>query len=386
MNWIRIFPLALGTFAIGTDNFIVAGVLPLMADDLHVSLAVAGIQATVFSLVYALGAPILASVTERVERKRILLASMGMFTIANAGTVLVPDFATLLVMRVLAAAAAAVFSPIAMAMAAELSGDAHRGKAISVVTGGLTVSLVLGVPVGAILGEMASWRAGFGFVATLGLICMIGSALTLPKCAGSDGPSFLERLRPATQPDVGLVLIQSLVIVGSTFIAFTYLAAIVSELDGSGRRLAAGFLFVYGVAAMIGNLLGGRSADRIGGDSTTKRVVLVLAASLAVLSVATWLPSGTMALAVGAAAVAMWGLSGWAFTPAQFSRIAAMCPTQMPMAFALNTSAIYIGAAVGAAVGGIVVTALSVTALGWVAAIGVLAGFALLHLSGATRS
>lgn len=381
MSWTRILPLALGTFAIGTDNFIIAGVLPLMADDLRVSLAVAGVQVTVFSLVYALGAPLLASMTERMERKTVLLASMGLFAAANVGTALVSDFTMLLVMRVLAAAAAAVFSPMAMAMAAELSTDAQRGQAISIVTGGLTVSLVLGVPVGAFIGELSGWRAGFGFVAFLGMACVVGSAIALPRHAGGGGPGFMERLRPAARPEVGLVLTQSLVIVGSTFIVFTYLAAMVSALDGAGRHLAAAFLLVYGIAAVTGNLLGGRAADRIGGLATTKRVTVVLAVSLAALSAAAWLPPGSAALAVGGIAVAVWGLSGWAFTPAQFSRLAEMCPAEMPMAFALNTSAIYIGAALGAAAGGVVVTEFSVTALGWVAAAGVLSGIALLYLS-----
>lgn len=385
MNWARVLPLALGTFAIGTDNFIVAGVLPLMADDLRVSLAVAGIQATVFSLVYAFGAPILASTTERMERKVVLLVSMGLFAIANLGTVLVPDFLSLLVMRGLAAAAAAVFSPIAVAMAAELSPDKHRGRAISIVTGGLTVSLVLGVPIGAAIGELANWRAGFGFVAFLGVACMAGSAIALPRHAGSGGPGFLDRFRPVAQPEVGLALVQSLVIIGSTFIAFTYLAGIVSRLDSAGRNLAAVFLLVYGLAAVAGNMLGGRFSDQIGGLVTTRRVVAVLAISLATLSAAAWLTPGSIALAVGGVAIATWGLSGWAFTPAQFARLAEMCPTQIPMVFALNTSAIYVGAALGAAAGGVVVASLSVTDLGWVAAVGVLAGLALLYLPSTPR-
>lgn len=383
MNWARIFPLALGTFAIGTDNFIVAGVLPLMAEDLRISLALAGIQATVFSLVYAFGAPVLASLTERLERKTVLLTSMGLFAAANVATALVPDFVSLLVMRAFAAAAAAVFSPIAAAMAAELSHERHRGKAISVVTGGLTVSLVLGVPIGAVIGEWANWRAGFGFVAALGVFCVIGMVMALPKLEGSfAGPRFLERFRPARQADVALALTQSLVIIGSTFVTFTYLAGIIYELDVVGRNLPAAFLLVYGVAAIAGNMLGGRLADRIGALATTKRVVAVLAASLAALSLAAWLAPGPAALITAGVAVAVWGMSGWAFTPAQFSRLAQMCPTQMPMAFALNTSAIYIGAAVGAAVGSIVVSSLSVADLGWVAAAGVLIGLALLHLSG----
>lgn len=382
MNWARIFPLALGTFAIGTDNFIVAGVLPLMAEDLRISLALAGIQATVFSLVYAFGAPVLASMTERFERKTVLLTSMGLFAVANVGTALVPDFVSLLIMRALAAAAAAVFSPIAAAMAAELSLERHRGKAISVVTGGLTVSLVLGVPIGAVIAEWANWRAGFGFVAALGVFCMLGIAVALPKLEGSAaGPRFLERFRPAGQADVALALTQSLVIIGSTFIAFTYLAGIVYDLHVAGRQLAAVFLLVYGVAAIAGNMLGGRLADRIGALATTKRVVAVLAVSLGALSVAAWLAPGSAALITAGVAIAAWGMSGWAFTPAQFSRLAQMCPRQMPMVFALNTSAIYIGAALGAAAGGIVVSSLSVAHLGWVGAAGVLLGLLLLHLS-----
>lgn len=381
MKWTRLLPLALGSFAIGTDDFIVAGLLSLMARDLRVSIALAGVQVSVFALVHALGTPIIASFTQQVERKRVLLISMGLFVVANVLTALVHDFGTLLVMRVLAAAAGATFSPVATAMAAELTEPEHRGKALSIVTGGFTVSLVLGVPIGAAIGSLSGWRAGFFFVAFLSTACVIGMAAALPRLTGSPGPSFRERFRPATSPDVALALVQTFVIIGVTFIVFTYLGSLVSALDAEHRNVAAPFLLAYGLAAMGGNVTGGRLADRWGGLPTAQRAVVVLGLALASLSLVTWLPAGPVALGVAGLIVVIWGFSGWSFTPAQFSRLAQMSPTQMPMAFALNTSAIYLGVAFGSFTGGLVIEKLSVFSLGWAAGIGEAIGFTLLLMS-----
>jgi predicted MFS family arabinose efflux permease len=381
MNWKRLLPLALGTLAIGTDDFIVAGLLPLMAEDLRVSLAVAGLQVVVFSLVHAFGSPILTSLTARMERKTLMLSALALFTITNALTALVNDFGMLLVMRVVAAAAGATFGPVATAIAAELTEPEHQGKAISVVVGGHTVSLVLGVPVGAAIGALMGWEAGFIFVAILSSIAVIGIMVTLPRRPGASAPSLREQFRPATSPDVALALVQTFVIIGSTFIVFTYLGSLVSALDAEKRNLASGFLLAYGVAAVVGNQVGGRLADRWGGLRTALRAVTVLGLMLACLSLVSWLPPGPSALAAAGAAVVIWGFSGWGFTPAQFSRLAQMAPTQMTMAFALNTSAIYLGAGAGAYVGSLVVDTSSVFALGWTAAGGELLGLLLLLAS-----
>jgi predicted MFS family arabinose efflux permease len=374
----RLLPLALGTFAIGTDNFIVAGVLPLMADDLRVPLAVAGTQVAVFSIVYAVGTPILATVASGVERRRLLLASMGVFIASNLMAAVAPSFGALLVARAVAAAGAAVVSPVAIAIAAELTDPAQRGEAISIVTGGLTVSLVLGVPVGALIGDVAGWRSAFVFVALLAIASVIVTAFTLPTLHSRPQPGLRERLLPARRPDVAAALLQSFVIIGSSFIVFTYLGSIVSALRPDGRDLAAPFLLAFGIAAVAGNLLGGRLADSRGGLRTVRVAVPVLASALAALSLIPRLGSGTAAVAAAAVSVTVWGLASWAFTPAQFTRLGSMCPAEMAMVFGLNTSVIYLGSATGSLVGGAVVARLSTSALGAVAAIGEVIGMALL--------
>jgi predicted MFS family arabinose efflux permease len=381
MKWTRLLPLALGSFAIGTDDFIVAGMLPLMARDLHVTVALAGLQVTVFSLVHAIGTPIFASFTQQIERKKVLVMSMSVFILANVLTALVSSFGVLMAMRVLAAASGAIFSPVATSMAAELTPPEHRGKALSIVTGGFTVSLVLGVPIGAAIGDLAGWRAGFIFVALLSVGCVAGMVAALPRLESSAGPSFRERFRPAASPEVALALVQTFLIIGVTFIVFTYLGSLTSALDSEGRNVVAPFLLLYGLAAVGGNVVGGRLADRWGGLRTALRAVFVLGLSLAGMSMVGWLPSGPSALAAAGLVVVVWGFSGWSFTPAQFSRLAQMSPQQMPMAFALNTSAIYLGVAFGSFVGSLVLAKFSVFALGWTAAMGEAVGLLLLLAS-----
>ncbi|MFF2192659.1 MFS transporter [Streptomyces sp. NPDC058157] len=383
MNMRRIAPLAIGTFAIGTDNFIVAGILGGMADDLGVSLAAAGLQVTVFSLVYALGSPLLSALTQQAERRAILVGSMGLFALANVLTAIAPTFGVLLATRIVAAVAAGVFGPVATAAAAEQSEPEFRGRAISIVTGGLTVSIVLGVPIGVLISALSDWRGAFWFVAALALVAAVSTAAALPRLPGTPGPGIAERFRPMLRPAVGLTLLQSVTVVGSTFIVFTYLATLVhgTGVGGDGEFATTLIMLVFGVAAVFGNIIGGRSADRVGGTTTIRRTIVVLTLALAAVSLVAQTLDGMTAYVALAAVVAVWGVSGWAFTPAQFSRLAQIDPAHMHLTFALNNSAIYIGSALGASIGGGIVEWASAGGLGWVAAGGEVIGFLLVLLA-----
>lgn len=383
MNMRRIAPLAIGTFAIGTDNFIVAGILGAMADDLGVSLAAAGLQVTVFSLVYALGSPLLSALTQQAERRAVLVGSMALFAVANVLTAIAPTFGILLATRIVAAIAAGVFGPVATAAAAEQSEPEFRGRAISIVTGGLTVSIVLGVPIGVLISALSDWRGAFWFVAVLAVIAAVSTAASLPKLPGNPGPGIAERFRPMLRPAVGMTLLQSVTVIGSTFIVFTYLATLVhgTGVGGDGEFATTLIMLVFGVAAVFGNIIGGRSADRVGGTTTIRRTIAVLALALAAVSLVAQTLDGMTAYVALAVVIAVWGVSGWAFTPAQFSRLAQIDPEHMHLTFALNNSAIYVGSALGASVGGAIVSWASPGGLGWVAAGGEVLGLLLVLLA-----
>jgi predicted MFS family arabinose efflux permease len=386
-----IAPLAIGTFSIGTDNFIIAGILLSMSHDLGVSLAVAGLQVTLFSLVYALGSPILAALTGKYERRTMLVASMALFAAANVLSAVSPGFGILLVSRVIAALAAGIYGPIASSTAAQLVEPQYRGRAVSIVTGGLTVALVIGVPLGVFISNLSNWRAAFWLVAGLAVVAAVTVATNVSRTPGlAGGPSIAERFKPVLRPEIGLTLLQSTLVIGSTFITYTYLGELVEQLHvSSGAHKVfniSTMLVVYGVAALAGTLYGGRSTDRIGTDATKKRAAVVLVVIFAAMSPILWTTTGVTGF-VGLLLVALvWSVAGWSFGPAQFSRLAQISPQHMHLTFALNNSSIYIGAALGAAVGGFAVANTGADSLGLYAMVGEILGLALvLYASARSR-
>ena len=381
-----IAPLAIGTFSIGTDNFIVAGILLSMSQDLGVSLAVAGLQVTVFSLVYALGSPIIAALTQKFERKTLLVGSMVLFAAANVLCALAPGFGILLAGRVIAAGAAAIYGPIASSTAAQQVEPEYRGRAISIVTGGLTVSIVVGVPLGVVIGDLSSWRGALWFVAALAAAAAVAIAANVQRVAGmAGGPSVAERFRPVLTPAIGFTLLQSTLLVGSTFIVFTYLGELVDKMripaHLHGVFNVSTLLVVYGVCALAGTLFGGRSTDRIGSNATIKRAAIILVVAFGALSPILWTLSGVAGFLGLLAVAGTWAFSGWGFSPAQFSRLAQISPRHMHLTFALNNSAIYLGAALGASTGSFVVANIGSDALGLFATAGELLGLALVLLA-----
>src|SRR4051794_24520398 len=166
--------LALGTFAVGTDAFIVAGFLPSMARTLHVSTGAAGQSVTVFAVAYAVLAPVLATLTARLPRRMLLVGALVVLGVANLASALAPNLPLLIASRVLAAAGAAVYTPGAGAVGAALVRAELRARALAVVVGGLTVATALGVPLGDVAGHWLGWRAALGLVAALSLVAAAG--------------------------------------------------------------------------------------------------------------------------------------------------------------------------------------------------------------------
>src|SRR5215469_318373 len=170
---LRIYLLAVGTFALGTDLFVIAGVLPSIAQDRSVSIDTAGLLVTVFSLVYGFGAPVLAATTSHISRQKLLLIVLLGFSVANLLSAISPTFPILMLTRIIAACFAALYTPAATAVAAALASPERRGQALAIVLGGLTAATVLGVPIGTALGKYFGWRAPFLFVAALGMLAFV---------------------------------------------------------------------------------------------------------------------------------------------------------------------------------------------------------------------
>jgi MFS transporter, DHA1 family, inner membrane transport protein len=362
-----LYCLALGAFAIGTEGFMIAGLLPTLARDLDVGLPAAGHLVTAFSLAYAIGAPVMAVLTAGLERRRLLAFAMAGFSIANLLAGLAPDYAGLLAARLLLALSAASFMPAASGYAAAVGGPERRGLALSMVTNGLTWAIIAGVPLGVLVGDAFGWRTTFLGVAGLSTLSLLGILTRMPSQRPGITASLSERLALATRPDILAVLATSVLTVAGTLTVYTYLGVFLADVAGIGPHGLALVLLGFGLASAAGARLGGIAADRWGAGSTAVISGGLTVLAYLVLSLGAALGPAQAMLAL-LPAILLWGLASWGLMTAQQARLVALAPTLAAVTLSLNSSAIYLGSATGAAVGALVIADGGVGRLGWVAA------------------
>jgi predicted MFS family arabinose efflux permease len=359
--------LTLGAFAIGTEGFMIAGLLPSLARDLNVGLPAAGHLVTAFSLAYAIGAPVMAVLTAGLERRRLLAVAMGGFALANLLAALAPGYTGLLAARLLLALSAASFMPAASGYAAALGGSERRGRALSTITTGLTLAIIAGVPLGVLVGQGFGWRATFFGVAGLAAISLLGILIWLPRQPPGVTAGLGERLALAKRRDILGVLVTSVLTVAGTFTVYTYLGVFIAGVAGLGPHALAPVLLGFGLASAVGTQLSGSAADRWGARST-----VIVGAGLALLAYLAFSLSAALGPARAAPvmlpAILLWGLASWGLITAQQARLVALAPALAPVSLSMNSSAIYLGSAMGAAAGALVIADGATKRLGWVAA------------------
>lgn len=342
--------LAVGAFAIGTDTFVVAGVLPEVAGDLGSSLADTGWVSTVFALTYAVLAPVLGALTGRVERRRVLVVSLTVFAVGNAASALADELGTLLAARVLTAAGAALYIPAASASAAALATPERRGRAMAVVLGGLSAATLAGVPFGTWLAADLGWAATFWLLAGIGAVCAGAVALGLPEVRLPAAPGLAARLAPVRDPRVLGTVLTTLAFMTGGYLALTYIGAVLAPAtDGDGTTLAL-LLLVFGVFAVGGTVIGGRATDRWGATP------VLLAALAGLATVLVTLPLARDSLTTAVVAMAAWGVTAMATQPPQQHRLFAIAPASGPLLLSLNSSATFAGISLGGFIGGRVLT------------------------------
>lgn len=306
--------LTLGAFAIGTEGFMIAGLLPALARDLGVGLAATGHLVTAFSLAYAVGAPLMAVLTAGMERGRIMAIAMSGFILANLLAALAPDYAGLLAARLLLAMSAATFMPAASGYAATLGGPERRGRALSMVTNGLTLAIIAGVPLGVLVGEGFGWRATFLAVAGLAAASLVGILAWLPRQLPGATASLGERL--ARRADILAVLTTTVLTVAGTFAVYTYLRVFLTDIAGLAPYGLALVLLGFGLASAIGTRVGGSAADGWGARRT-----VIVAGGLVLLAYLTLSLDATlgpgMAMPVLVPAILLWGFASWGLITAQ---------------------------------------------------------------------
>ena len=343
----RLLMLALGMFAMGTDNFVVAGILPSVAESLHTSVSLAGQMVTVYALSYAVMAPVMAAVAAGWPRKFLLVLALGIFVLGNAITALASDLNTVLLSRALAGLGAAMFAPTALGVATSLAAPERRGRALATVTAGLAGATALGAPIGTFIGGLGDWRSTLWFVAVLGLVSMVGVWTMLRSVPQPPRITLRARLAPVRDIRIALTLLTSLFAFGGFLMVYTYSGLVLDRVTGGDERLLAGLLLVWGVAATAGNLFAGRLVDRY--DS---RRIIDAGLAVAILNFCA-LPWTSAHPASAIAALVVWGLVGWGLIVPQQHRLVKTAPEAAPLLLALNNTATYAGLACSGLLGGI---------------------------------
>lgn len=378
---IALLALTLSAFAIGTTEFVIVGLIPTIANDLSVSLPSAGLLVSLYALGVAVGAPLLTALTGKVPRKLLLLSLMVLFTAGNLLAWQAPGYESLILARIVTGLAHGVFFSIGSTIATSLVSKEKAASAIAIMFTGLTVALVTGVPLGTFIGQQFGWRETFLAVSLLGVIAFIGSLIFVPRTIQHSKPaSIVQQLAVLKQPRLLLVYAMTAVGYGGTFIAFTFLAPILQEISGFGEGAVSLVLLVYGVSVAVGNIWGGKLADRRGPISALKLIFALLAAVLFTLTFTAANP--WLALAT----VLLWGAVAFGNVPGLQVYVVRQAehytPNAVDVASGLNIAAFNLGIAGGAWLGGHIVASMGLIYTAWIGALVVLIALALTYWSG----
>lgn len=378
---LALWALTLSAFAIGTTEFVIVGLIPTIANDLSVSLPSAGLLVSLYALGVAIGAPVLTALTGKLNRKWLLIGLMSLFILGNILAWTAPGYNSLIVARILTGLAHGVFFSIGSTIATRLVPKEKEASAIALMFTGLTVALVTGVPLGTWIGQHFGWRATFLVVSALGLISMIGSAILVPNnLKQSPSASLVKQMSVLVKPRLLLVYAMTAVGYGGTFVAFTFLASILESVSGFPSSAIGLIMLVYGVSVAIGNIFGGKMADRIGPISALSYIFLALAAVLVLFYFTA--PYPWLALVT----VLLWGAFAFGNVPGLQVYVVQIAERETPhavdVASGLNIAAFNVGIALGALIGGHIVDQYRLIDTAWVGAVIVLVALVLTRFSG----
>ncbi|WP_234051158.1 MULTISPECIES: MFS transporter [unclassified Xanthobacter] len=347
---VALYALAAGAFGIGVTEFVIMGLLLQVSADLGVSISAAGLLISGYALGVVVGAPLLTALTARWPRKKVLLGLMAVFTVGNLACALAPDYGWLMAARVLTSFAHATFFGVGSVVATDLVPANKKASAIAIMFTGLTVANILGVPFGTWLGQLAGWRSTFVAVTGVGVVAFAIIALLVPKDHGAPSTTRLaDDLKVLRRPALLYGLATTVLSWVGVFAAFTYIAPMLTRITGFSDAAVSPILLVFGGGLVVGNLLGGRLADR--------RLVATVYGSLIVLALV--LMGLTLALddkLTAVVAVALLGAAGFAtVAPLQMWVLQKARGAGQSLASSFNIAAFNLGNAIGAALGGWVI-------------------------------
>jgi DHA1 family inner membrane transport protein len=370
---IALLALTAGAFGIGTTEFVIMGLLMQVSTDLHVSITAAGLLISGYALGVAVGAPVLTIATRKLPRKTVLLALMAIFTLGNLACALAPNYEMLMAARVVTSLAHGTFFGVGSVVATGLVPPERRASAIAIMFTGLTAATLLGVPAGAWLGLHFGWRSTFWAVTAIGVLAFAVLSVFVPRVKEeAKAVPLREELGVLARPQVLLGLAMTVLGFAGVFVVYTYIQPLLTQVTGLSESAVSPILLVFGGGLAVGNLLGGKLADR-----APMAAVFGTLVALAVVLGAMQFTIGTPFTAV--VFVGLLGVASFAtVAPMQLRVLEKASGAGQNLASSLNIAAFNLGNALGAWVGGVVIDhGPGLRALGWVAALLTLVGLAI---------
>lgn len=350
---VALLALAIGGFGIGLTEFVIMGLLPEVADDFSVTETTAGYLISGYALSVAVGAVAMTLALTRVPRKTALLGLMVLFIVGNLVSAIAPDYGTMMAGRVVAALCHGAFFGIGSVVAAQLVAPDRKASAIAFMFGGLTLANVLGVPLGTLLGQAAGWRSTFWAITVIGIAAFAGIAALVPARTGAGAATsggMRAELSAFASPQVWLSIAVTVLGYGGMFGGFTYIAFTLTEVSGFASGAVPLLLVLFGVGLFVGNLYGGRAADR----DLVRTLQVALAALTGVLALFA-LTAGSQVLTV--VMLVLMGAVGFGTVPGLQMRVMAYADRAPTLASGANIAAFNVGNALGAWVGGLTLAA-----------------------------
>jgi len=343
-NW-PLLALAIGAFGIGTTEFAPMGLLPVIANGVDVSIPTAGLLVSAYAIGVMVGAPIMTLAFGRFGKRMALMLLMGIFTLGNILSALAPDYWTLLAARLVTSLNHGAFFGLGSIVAASVVAPEKRASAVATMFMGLTIANIGGVPAATWIGQQIGWRMSFAGTAVLGLLAITALWLSLPRGEAGKMPDIAKELKVLTRPVVLLAMATTVMGAGAMFTLYTYVAPVLAELTGASEGFVTLALVLIGIGFTIGNGLGGRMADW-SLDGATKIFLAALAVTMLALP---WLLSTHIGAAIG---LLVWGVTTFAIVPPVQMRVMQAASEAPGLASSINVGAFNLGNAVGAAVGG----------------------------------
>lgn len=364
----RIFLLAMTLFILGTDGFIIAGVLEEIADRANVSVSVAGQLITIFSIVYAISGPIFASLLGNINRKSILVGSLWVFSIGNMIVALSSDYVWLVIGRIISALGASALTPVAIMIAGIISPAEHRGKYISYVFSGMTIATIVGVPIGTFASKIFGYQGVFLTIAICGVIMSVVLSKVFSHVPSPPKVSIMQRILSIKTKGAAPTLLVTVIVFLAAFTVYSYISVYFSSKGSIDQQDLSWILFAFGIGGAIGNLLGGHLTDRLGPKTTIILSLLGLSLSFILIS----LYGNTLILILLLTFV--WGICGWLLAPAQQYRLMMLGGAQSQVLISWNSSSMYLGIGLSGISGALIIGNLGVSNLTWIGSGGALLG------------